>query len=158
MLNTELIKSALIDSIQLIYNDMLDSSIEVEKEQLKTIETLPDLIQISIDMTFSYGKEIFNQPFILTFPLQTYLNIAGIMFMDEYHELNEEIEEVGLELSNMVLGRAKQKISHELNAKFEMTRPLQITNKLLPQSIQSKKCNIISLYSKLGTSHLIIAH
>lgn len=154
---TKSIQSALIKSLDNIFRQMLNSSIEgitINKQQLTA---LPDDVYVSIDIKFTSDELSFDSPFILTFPTDTYLKIASELFMEEYTEINEEIEDVGLELANVVLGRAKQLVNEQFNGKFEMTLPTLLKSNELPDYLKDADCHVCDITSGIGKCRLIIS-
>jgi CheY-specific phosphatase CheX len=156
MIESILVQAALVKSLNNIYKEMFNAPISKVQKKSCIINELPDDIHISIDVTFGANDEEFDQPSILTFPEDTYLKIASEMFMEEYDEINEEIEDVGLEVANMMLGRAKAALSETFGAKFELTLPTQLTSTTPPAIMHQQTCHFFTLHSPLGTNHLII--
>lgn len=70
----------------------------------------------------------FKGSFFISWKLETYLGIASTMLGEDYTEMTEEIEDVGLEICNIAMGGAKQKLN-PMGYKIEMAIPNSISGK-----------------------------
>lgn len=53
----------------------------------------------------------FRAMLVISWPFQTYLNVASAMLMETYKEYCDDIADVGGEICNMVMGNAKRELA-----------------------------------------------
>lgn len=68
----------------------------------------------------------FKGSFFISWPTSTYLGAAGAMLGETYTEITDEIEDVGLEICNIAMGGAKQKLN-PMGYKIEMAIPNMVS-------------------------------
>jgi len=116
-----------VDGLKNVYSTMIFTEIQHGTPVLKE-----DAIQLSdyssvmgINGNFEEeGKDPipFQGSLVISWPMHTYLKTASKMLMEEYTEYNEEIRDVGMEISNITMGNAK-KVVNPLGYKIEMSVP-----------------------------------
>lgn len=121
-----------IDSLQNIHETMLDSELRPGKPEMKSKNSLLGDFSAIIGLNGNCsidGEEFrFEGSLVLSWGLQSYLKTAGAMLGEEYQEMNDDIADVGMELSNIALGGAKQKLL-DMGYKVEMSTPTSIEGK-----------------------------
>jgi chemotaxis protein CheX len=67
----------------------------------------------------------FKGMMVISFPMETYVKVANAMLMEEFEDYNDEIADVGAEISNIVTGNAKRSLK-EIGYSIEMSIPSTI--------------------------------
>ncbi len=104
-----------VDAGRKVFETMISSSLETQKPYLKEGRVSTADISASLGVTGTVetdGKTISYQAMmVLSWPEATYLKIASAMLYEEFTEYVEEIQDVGGEISNMIMGNAKATLS-----------------------------------------------
>jgi len=115
-----------IDAIREVYSTMVTKELKagspVFKEQSGNYADYSALMGINGTLKNEEDDLQFKGSLVISWPLQTYLNTASTMLGEEYKEINDEIEDVGMEICNITMGNAK-KILNPLGYKIEMSIP-----------------------------------
>lgn len=98
-------------------------------------------------------SEFFQGALLISFPLQTYLNICSIVLATEVKELTKEYTDLASEIANMIYGQSKKELD-ENGVKLNMAIPI------VDQSKELKSDNpiyVIPMESSLGKFYIKIA-
>lgn len=123
-----------VDSVKEIFSTMLMVELTHGTPQIKDKSSLMGDYTGIMGMNGTYvGPEEnlsidFKGSFFISFPVSTYLGAAGAMLGEEYSEVTEDIEDVGLEICNIAMGGAKQKLN-PMGYKIEMAIPNSVSGK-----------------------------
>jgi chemotaxis protein CheX len=98
-----------IQATQSIFETMISTSIKPGKPEFKTGHSALCEITSVIPVSGTLNEnQNYSAQFVLSFPMETYLKVASTMLMEEYKEFSEDIEDVGNEITNIVMGNAKR--------------------------------------------------
>jgi len=121
-----------VDGIRNVFETMVFTKVATQKPSLKQGNTSKGDVSAVLGMTGEVTKDGEVLPFkgmlVLSWPLETYLKVAGAMLMAEYSEYNDEIADVGAEISNMIMGNAKRDLTPQ-GYKLDMSIPSMISGK-----------------------------
>lgn len=120
-----------IDAIKNVFTTMTSSELKAHSPQLrKSGEKAKGDISVVIGLNGSVKTGGLLQPFIgmmvLSFDTPVFLKIASAMLGGNFKEFNDEIKDVGSEISNITTGNAKKVLS-EMGYKIDMSIPSTIT-------------------------------
>ncbi|MCJ8278330.1 MAG: chemotaxis protein CheX [Bdellovibrionales bacterium] len=102
--------------------EMLDVQAGVKAEAGKPYIKM-DGNEFDIIGVISLGSEVFEGSIILCFKKDVFLNICSSMMMEEFKEINEELEDAAGEMLNIIFGMAKAKLNNEKGYKIEKAIP-----------------------------------
>ena len=98
-----------IQATQSMFETMISTNIKLGKPEFKTGQSALCEITSVIPVSGTLNQnQNYSAQFVLSFPMETYLKVASAMLMEEYTEYSEEIEDVGNEITNIVMGNAKR--------------------------------------------------
>ncbi len=121
-----------VDNARSIFDTMVFTKITTGKPYIKTDSVSIGDISSTIGINGTVdrdGEELdFKGQFVITFPKPCYLKIAGAMLGEEYEDLNSEINDVGAEICNMIIGNTKRDLT-QLGFKLNMAIPSTIIGK-----------------------------
>lgn len=121
-----------IDGIKETFNIMMEVDVRIHSPSIKSDNKAKGDISAIIGMNGNLEKQENNKPFkgqmVLSWTEEVYVNMANKMLMEEYTEYNEEIQDAGAEISNIVMGNAK-KFLNPMGYKIEMATPSTIRGK-----------------------------
>lgn len=113
-----------------VFETMVFTSIQTGKPILKDSNQSRGEISSVMGIMGTFKRDGAEEPFkgmfVLSFPKQTYLKIAGAMLMEDFTEVNEENEDVGAEISNIITGNAKRSLA-DLGYAINMSIPSTIS-------------------------------
>lgn len=121
-----------IDACKSVFSLMVDVEIEIGKplvkDQSKSSGDITSIMGISGVYESESCTNKFQGMLCLSFPTGTYLKVASGMLGQEYTEFDDDIRDVGNEITNIIMGNAKGVLS-ETGYKIEMSIPSLIIGK-----------------------------
>jgi chemotaxis protein CheX len=116
-----------IDAIKNVFTTMVFSDLTPQAPQLRPPgEKAKGDISIVMGLNGNIKVGEILQPFkgmmVLSFATPVYLKVSGAMLMGEFKEYNEEIRDVGAEISNITTGNAK-KVLRNMGYLIDMSIP-----------------------------------
>ncbi|MCO4793232.1 MAG: chemotaxis protein CheX [Bacteriovoracaceae bacterium] len=150
-----------VDGLKNVYSTMVFTEIKHRTPQLKResceFSDYSSVMGINGVFESEESKPIdFKGSLVISWPMDTYLKTSSKMLMEEYSEFDDDIKDVGMEISNIAMGNAK-KIVNPLGYKIEMSVPNCIVGK--DHSVDSEKGTvtiIIPFESDLGPFYMEI--
>ncbi|MGB0453240.1 MAG: chemotaxis protein CheX [Bacteriovoracaceae bacterium] len=119
-----------IDGVKEVYSTMMSTEIQNDKPEIKQNPTSKGFYSSIIGMNgvleVDGNSKQFQGSMSITWEKEAYLKTAGQMLMEEYTEFNEEIQDAGAEIVNIVMGNAKKVLAEE-GYKIEMSTPTVVT-------------------------------
>lgn len=152
------INEELITQAKTIFETMVFNKITATKIS-DQLELNNDHIAASIDISCDYnGAGEQAALFVISFPKEVYLKAANAMLMEDETEINDDNDEVGLELANMIAGQAKAAVN-DLGTALPMASPFHFKKEQIEEMFP-EKYSIISntLTSNLGDFFINIYH
>lgn len=121
-----------IDAVKDLYSTMMSTEIKAGTPVFKT-DTVPygditALMGINGVLDRDGTQKQFKGNMIISWPTESYIKTASAMMMEEYTELNDEIADVGMEISNITTGNAKKVLATQ-GYQIEMATPTTINGK-----------------------------
>ena len=116
MSNTNFIEFSrpFIEAAKNVFETMVFTKLEPGKPQVKKDSTSCGDVSAVLGLSGVVSKDgedkNYRAMLVMSFPYETYLKVAGAMLMEEYTEFNEEIRDVGGEITNMIMGNAKREL------------------------------------------------
>ncbi len=121
-----------IDAVKDLYDTMMSTQLKAGtpffKTDVKPYGDITALMGINGTVDKDGVKKAFKGNMILSWPMESYIKSANAMMMEEYTEMNEEIADVGMEISNITTGNAK-KVLAEMGYLIEMATPTTVNGK-----------------------------
>lgn len=121
-----------INGLKETFKIMMDIEIQAHSPKIKTNNRANGDISAIIGMNGILesidGNKNFKGQMVLSWKEDVYIKMANKMLMEEYTEYNEEIQDAGAEVSNIVMGNAK-KVLNPIGYKIEMATPSTIKGK-----------------------------
>ena len=121
-----------VDALKEVYSTMLEAALEPGKPEIKkgrmSLGACTSIMTMNGYFEAEGESRRFKGTFILSWPEESYLKIAGAMLGETFTEINEEIEDVGGEITNITMGNAK-KVLNPAGYKIEMSIPTIIIGK-----------------------------
>jgi len=121
-----------VEGIQKVFETMVFTKLEPGKPIIKSDRQAKGDISAIMGLTgtVEVGGEDreFQGMFLLTWETEVYVKIASAMLMEEYTDFNDQIEDVGAEIANIVTGNAKRTLA-QMGFKIEMAVPSTVTGK-----------------------------
>lgn len=115
-----------IDGLKETYSVMMSTELKAHSPSIKENAVASGDISAIIGMNGVFkGDDVeadFKGLLIISWPEEVYIKTASAMIMEEYTEYNEEISDVGAEISNIVMGNAK-KVLIDMGYQIEMATP-----------------------------------
>lgn len=115
-----------IDSLIDVYETMLSCKVNPGKPGLRSknqnLGFYSSIMGISGVYKGAGEEKSFKGSLTLCWPKEVYLKSASAMLMEEFTEFSDEIEDVGLEITNITMGNAK-KFLNDLGYFIEMSIP-----------------------------------
>ena len=103
-----------IEAAKNVFETMVFTKLEPGKPQVKKDPTscgdVSAVLGLNGVVTKDGEEKNYRAMLVMSFPYETYLKVAGAMLMEEYTEFNEEIRDVGGEITNMIMGNAKREL------------------------------------------------
>ncbi len=121
----------LVGALKGIYESMFAATIETKGPEIKKDKEANFEISAYITAEGSLTSDSNTKIFAIiniSWPLQSYINISNAMLMEEYTELNEEMQDVGPEVINMVTGNAKKDFK-EAGFDITLSTPIFVNGK-----------------------------
>ncbi|MFZ4712475.1 MAG: chemotaxis protein CheX [Bacteriovoracaceae bacterium] len=104
-----------INATKMVFETMISTQIEHLKPELKNDSRMFGDISAIIGMSGTKKIEEASSRFrglmVLSFSNETYIAIANRMLQEDYKEFNSEIEDVGAEIVNIIMGNAKKDLN-----------------------------------------------
>ena len=104
-----------IDATKMVFETMVETNIESAKPELKTDSKMHGDISAVIGMS---GNKVINEQstrfrglLVLSFNEDIYVKIANKMLQESHTQFNEEIQDVGAEIINIIMGNAKKTLN-----------------------------------------------
>lgn len=121
-----------IDGLKETFSIMMEVKVSAHSPSIKKDNKAKGDISAIIGMNGKLEKEEDTKPFkgqmVLSWAEDVYVNMANKMLMEEYTEYNEEIQDAGAEVSNIIMGNAK-KFLNPMGYKIDMATPSTIKGK-----------------------------
>lgn len=121
-----------IDGIKETFKVMMDIDVQAHSPKIKTGNKasgdISGIIGMNGKLESDEGNKDFKGQMVLSWNEDVYVNMANKMLMEEYTEYNEEIQDAGAEVCNIVMGNAK-KILNPMGYKIEMATPSTVKGK-----------------------------
>lgn len=121
-----------IDGMRNVFKTMVFTDVEHGSPEIKSSTLSHGDISAIMGLSGVVGKgdekKKFKGMFVMSFPEETYCKVASAMLMEEYKEMNDEITDVGAELTNIITGNAK----NDLNSQdyfIDMSTPSTVSGK-----------------------------
>ena len=103
-----------IEAAKNVFETMVFTKLEPGKPVVKNDSTSKGDVSAVLGLNGVVNKDgnekNYRAMLVMSFPYATYLKVAGAMLMEEYTEFNEEIRDVGGEITNMIMGNAKREL------------------------------------------------
>ncbi len=103
-----------IEAAKNVFETMVFTKLEPGKPVVKKDSTSKGDVSAVLGLNGVVNKDgnekNYRAMLVMSFPYDTYLKVAGAMLMEEYTEFNEEIRDVGGEITNMIMGNAKREL------------------------------------------------
>lgn len=100
-----------LDATHSVFESIISTSIRIGKPEIKRGSlTSFDINSITAVTGFFNETEKYSAQLVFSWPQETYVKIASAMLMEEYREFTEEIEDIGNEISNIIIGNAKRSL------------------------------------------------
>jgi chemotaxis protein CheX len=104
-----------IDATKMVFEKMMETQIESAKPELKTDSKMYGDISAVIGMsgnkTINDQKSRFRGLLVLSFSEDVYVKIANKMLQEAHTQFNDEIQDVGAEIINIIMGNAKKTLN-----------------------------------------------
>lgn len=104
-----------IEAAKNVFETMVFTKLEPSKPQIKSGNLSKGDISAVLGLNGSLEKngetKIYRAMLVISWPYETYFKVAGAMLMEEYHEFTDEIQDVGGEICNMIMGNAKRELA-----------------------------------------------
>ncbi|MCO4792284.1 MAG: chemotaxis protein CheX [Bacteriovoracaceae bacterium] len=101
-----------LDATKSVFETMISTTISSGKPEFRSgnasLHDITSIIPVSGTIN---DKDNYSAQFVISFPEPTYIKIASAMIMEEYTVYSEEIEDVGNEISNIIMGNAKRDLT-----------------------------------------------
>jgi chemotaxis protein CheX len=121
-----------IDGLSDTFKVMMDTEVKAHSPKVKTSNIATGDISALIGLNGVFendgNKKSFKGLLVLSWSEEFYIKMASKMLMEEYTEYSEEIQDVGAELSNIVMGNAKG-VLNPMGYKIEMASPSTVRGK-----------------------------
>ena len=115
-----------------VFKTMIADKIETQKPSFKTDTHPLGDISATVGLNGVMNRDGVNCPYkgmlVLSFPLKTYLGIAGVMFGKTFTTYEADIHDLGAEVVNMIMGNAKKDL-FEMGYSSNMAIPSIIVGK-----------------------------
>ena len=115
-----------------VFETMVFTKLETQKPSLKQNNIsrgeVSSVLGLSGEVTKPNGKTKYRSMLVLSWPMETYLKVAGAMLMDTYTEYCDDIADVGGEICNMIMGNTKRELAG-IGYTTNMAIPSMITGK-----------------------------
>jgi len=119
-----------IDAIKAVFETMVYSSLQPGKPAFKKEESMFGDISVVMGLNGTVktpeGTAPFKGMMIISFKEDVYVKVSNAMLSSNYKNYNDEIKDVGAEISNITTGNAK-KILREMGYVIEMSIPSTVT-------------------------------
>lgn len=122
-----------INASKVVFETMIFTKIDPSKPSLKKDDVSRGEISAVLGISGKYaspeeGEVEVRGMLVLSWPKDTYIKIANAMLMESYEDFNDEIADVGAEISNMIMGNAKRDLK-EMGYSLDMSIPSMISGK-----------------------------
>lgn len=118
-----------VDAIKETYQMMVQTEVTAHSPKIKTSQIATGDISAIIGMNGELEKEGEMKDFagllVITWPEELYVKLASRMLFEEFTEYNDEIADTGAEISNIVMGNAKNGLV-PLGFKIGMASPTTV--------------------------------
>ena len=151
-----------IDATKLIFETMINTKIEPLKPELKTDSTMygdiSSIIGMSGDKKTDGSVTKFRGLMVLSFREDFYIKMSNRMLQEEYQEYNKEIEDVGAEIVNIIMGNAKKTLN-VMGLFPDMATPSTVRGANHTVTALDKQCTIIiPFHSDIGDFKMEICY
>ncbi len=104
-----------IEAAKNVFETMVFTKLEPGKPGVKSGNTskgdVSAVIGLSGDVSKDGEDKSYRAMLVMSFPYETYVKVASAMLMEDFTEFNEEIRDVGGEITNMIMGNAKRDLA-----------------------------------------------
>ena len=104
-----------IEAAKNVFETMVFTKLEPGKPGVKSGNTSKGDVSAVIGLSGDVAKDGANKSYramlVMSFPYETYVKVASAMLMEKFAEFNEEIRDVGGEITNMIMGNAKRDLA-----------------------------------------------
>lgn len=143
-----------VESLKDVYKTMLQCELNHEPPKLKNSSIASGdysaIMGISGRYEMGGSKKNFKGSLVISWPIQTYINSASAMLMEEFTEYNDENADVGLEICNITMGNAKKTLN-QLGYFIDMSIPNSVYGENHEIKSQKGVVTIVTPFkSKLG--------
>lgn len=101
-----------IDAAKNVFETMVFSKLETQKPQIKSDTVsrgdISAVLGLSGDMEKGGSRVPYKAMLVISFPYQTYFKVASAMLGETYTSYVPDIEDLGGEIVNMIMGNAKR--------------------------------------------------
>lgn len=104
-----------IEAARNVFETMVFTKLDPQKPSIKQGNTSKGDVSAVLGLNGEVEKDGVKKPYramlVLSWPYETYFKVASAMLMDTFTEFNEEIQDVGGEITNMIMGNAKRDLA-----------------------------------------------
>ncbi len=143
-----------IDSIKGIYKTMIMTEVTpakpILKESNKSLGDYSAIMGITGEVDIDGGKKPFKGTLVISWPNGSYLKTSSKMLGTEYTEMNDDINDLGMEICNMTMGGAKNLLA-EKGFSVELSIPTAIQGKDHVLHVEEKVITVVTPFdSEVG--------
>ncbi|MCB9061774.1 MAG: chemotaxis protein CheX [Halobacteriovoraceae bacterium] len=118
-----------IEAAKNVFETMVFTKLDAQKPGLKknniSMGDVSAVLGLTGEVKMPDRESNYKAMLVLSWPYDTYFKVASAMLMDTFTEYNEEIADVGGEISNMIMGNAKRDLA-ELGYTSNMAIPSMV--------------------------------
>ena len=118
-----------IEAAKNVFETMVFTKLDAQKPGLKknniSMGDVSAVLGLTGEVKIDDRDTTYKAMLVLSWPYDTYFKVASAMLMDTFTEYNEEIADVGGEISNMIMGNAKRDLA-ELGYSSNMAIPSMV--------------------------------
>ena len=104
-----------IEAAKNVFETMVFTKLDPQKPFIKKDNVsrgdISAVLGMSGEVDTDGEKRDYKAMLILSWPYQSYYKVASAMLMETYEEYNDDIADVGGEISNMIMGNAKRDLA-----------------------------------------------
>ena len=105
-----------VDACKNIFTTMVSCNLEAQKPQIKSDSTsrgdITAVIGLSGELEKGGKKTPYKAMLVLAFPYETYFKVASVMLSETYTTYHPDIQDLGGEIVNMIMGNAKRDLKN----------------------------------------------
>lgn len=104
-----------IEAAKNVFETMVFTKLDPQKPGIKQDNRSKGDVSAVLGLNGEVEKDGEKKPYramlVLSWPYDTYFKVASAMLMDTFTEYNDEIQDVGGEIANMIMGNAKRDLA-----------------------------------------------